>query len=199
MKRMTNKEAINWLISLTADIGKSEHHDLWHYEQALYEIKEMLEGNDTNVLSTDTISRQAAIDATWFEPSYTDPLNVLTEVRDRIKALPSVQPDHVADISKKVDGDCISRQAALKELAVYIHLIDKTMGKGTLTDDDCMEAAKSVLGEDEVPAVQPEIIWCKDCKYAKWDDERGDYICNGRAVWENHYCGYAKKKGEEHD
>ena len=93
MKRMTNKEAINWLISLTADIGKSEHHDLWHYEQALYEIKEMLEGNDTNVLSTDTISRQAAIDATWFEPSYTDPLNVLTEVRDRLKALPSAQPE----------------------------------------------------------------------------------------------------------
>ena len=42
---------------------------------------------------SDLISRQAAIDATWFEPSYTDPLNVLTEVRDRIKALPSVQPE----------------------------------------------------------------------------------------------------------
>ena len=42
---------------------------------------------------TDTISRQDAIDATWFEPSYTDPLNVLTEVRDRLKALPSAQPE----------------------------------------------------------------------------------------------------------
>ena len=41
----------------------------------------------------DLISRQAAIDATWFEPSYTDPLNVLTEVRDRLKALPSAQPE----------------------------------------------------------------------------------------------------------
>ena len=41
----------------------------------------------------DLISRQAAIDVTWEEPSYTDPLNVLTEVRDRIKALPSAQPD----------------------------------------------------------------------------------------------------------
>lgn len=41
----------------------------------------------------DTISRHAAIDATWFEPSYTDPLNVLTEVRDRLKDLPSVQPE----------------------------------------------------------------------------------------------------------
>ena len=41
----------------------------------------------------DLISRQAAIDATWFEPSYTDPLNVLTEVRDRLKALPSAHPE----------------------------------------------------------------------------------------------------------
>ena len=40
----------------------------------------------------DLISRQAAIDATWEEPSYTDPINVLTEVRDRIKRLPSAQP-----------------------------------------------------------------------------------------------------------
>ena len=39
----------------------------------------------------DLISRQAAIDMTWAEPSYADPLNVLTEVRDRIKALPSAE------------------------------------------------------------------------------------------------------------
>ena len=42
---------------------------------------------------TDLIDRQAAIDATWKTPSYTDPLNVLTEVRDRIAALPSAQGD----------------------------------------------------------------------------------------------------------
>ena len=42
---------------------------------------------------SDLTSRQAAIDATWFEPSYTDPLNVLMEVRDRLKALPSAQPE----------------------------------------------------------------------------------------------------------
>lgn len=39
------------------------------------------------------IYRQDAIDTTWFEPSYTDPLNVLTEVRDRLKDLPSAQPE----------------------------------------------------------------------------------------------------------
>ena len=41
----------------------------------------------------DLISRQAAIDETWKYPTYSDPLNVLTEVRDRIKALPSAQPE----------------------------------------------------------------------------------------------------------
>ena len=40
---MTKREAVIWLINVTADIGKSEHRDLWHYEQALCEIKEMLE------------------------------------------------------------------------------------------------------------------------------------------------------------
>lgn len=40
---MTNGEAINWIINISADIGKAEHRDLWHYEQALSEIRDMLE------------------------------------------------------------------------------------------------------------------------------------------------------------
>jgi hypothetical protein len=44
---MTNAEAVNWLINLTADIGKIEHQELWHYEQALSEIREMLENMPT--------------------------------------------------------------------------------------------------------------------------------------------------------
>jgi hypothetical protein len=40
---MTKDEAINWIINLSADIGKAEHRDLWHYEQALSEIRKMLE------------------------------------------------------------------------------------------------------------------------------------------------------------
>lgn len=41
--RMTNGEAINWIINLTADIGKAENQHLWHYEQALTEIRGKLE------------------------------------------------------------------------------------------------------------------------------------------------------------
>lgn len=43
----------------------------------------------------DLIDRQEAIETLWEEPSYTDPLNVLAEARDRIKALPS----HVHNIT----------------------------------------------------------------------------------------------------
>ena len=35
------------------------------------------------------ISKEDALVETWRSPSYTDPLNVLTEVRDRIEALPT--------------------------------------------------------------------------------------------------------------
>lgn len=42
---------------------------------------------------SDFISRQAAIEETWKEPSYADPLNVLTEMRDRLRALPSAEPE----------------------------------------------------------------------------------------------------------
>ena len=39
---------------------------------------------------SDLIKREDAIKVTWQEPTYTDPLNVLTEVRDGIEAIPSV-------------------------------------------------------------------------------------------------------------
>lgn len=45
---MTKGEAANWLINLMADIGKIEHQELWHYEQALEEIREMLEDEARN-------------------------------------------------------------------------------------------------------------------------------------------------------
>lgn len=41
----------------------------------------------------DLISRKAAIKETWREPRYTDPLNVLTEMRDRLRNLPSAEPE----------------------------------------------------------------------------------------------------------
>ena len=54
---MNNREAVNWLINISADIGKAEHSDLWHYEQALTEIKDMLE----------SAQPEEAIPVSWIE------------------------------------------------------------------------------------------------------------------------------------
>lgn len=63
-----------------------------------------------NDLGVDCISRKAAEDITWQDPSYTDPLNILTEVRDKIRELPSVTPQEPqtfewCDMCKEYDQD----------------------------------------------------------------------------------------------
>ena len=44
---MTREEAVNWLTNITDDIGEIEHLDLWHYEEALKEIKGILESEQS--------------------------------------------------------------------------------------------------------------------------------------------------------
>lgn len=40
---MTREQAIKWLSNLKMEIGKTQHQELWHYEQALDEIIKVLE------------------------------------------------------------------------------------------------------------------------------------------------------------
>lgn len=62
-------------------------------EEAVPTIEETAQSDapDTNV--GDMIFRQDAIDVTWEKMTYNEPWNVLTEVRKRLKALPSAQPE----------------------------------------------------------------------------------------------------------
>ena len=87
---MTNKEAINWIINLAVDIGKAENKSLWHYEQALSEIKTLLE-NHENAINR---QRQAIIDA--FHKNYdaildftSDGKTIANSAEDIISGLPS--------------------------------------------------------------------------------------------------------------
>ena len=54
------------------------------------------------------IKREDAIKATWQEPSYTDPLNVLTEVRDRINAIPTASPWHRVEEPPQSGQECFT-------------------------------------------------------------------------------------------
>ena len=87
---MTKAEAI-------AMLKRIQEPEAWEPQinQAAFEALDMAIEALSQESSEDVISRQAAIDLTWKDPSYSDPLNVLTEVRDGIKALPSAQPEIV--------------------------------------------------------------------------------------------------------
>lgn len=56
---------------------------------------------------SELIKREDAIKATWQEPSYTDPINVLTEVRDRINEIPAASPWHRVEEPPKEYGTYI--------------------------------------------------------------------------------------------
>ena len=51
------------------------------------------------------IEREAAIRETYKEPSYYDPINILTEVRDRIRAIPAADVRPVGKWNWTVEGD----------------------------------------------------------------------------------------------
>ena len=89
---------------------------------------------------TDYISRQDAIDALCQVDEYN------SRSISAIKHLPSA---HLVNDSQ---GDYIRRQDAIYALAVYIHNVDKVMGNGLLSEDDCKDSAHSVL--DDVPSAQ---------------------------------------------
>lgn len=89
----------------------------------------------------DMISRQAVLDVTWEEPSYTDALNVLTEVRDKVKALPPVNP-------QKPKSECEHDHEILK---AYSDGASAVLGKvraemdGLLNDEDSNMYAHGVM------------------------------------------------------
>ena len=113
-------------------------------------------------MTNDLISRQAAIEATWSEPSYTDPLNVLTEVRDRLKALPSAQPERKKPVFKT------------GESVYHVSYADGTGGfeKNKWADWTCPDCGWFV-GEQYIPRRhnQQKCNYCAKCGCAiDWSD-----------------------------
>lgn len=52
------------------------------------------------------IEKDKAIKETWEEPSYSDPLNVLTEIRDRLNALPTIEIVRCRECKHYKNGFC---------------------------------------------------------------------------------------------
>ena len=175
-----------------ANISMKEEDD--NIVEALEMAIEALDVPDTNV--GDMISRQMAIDAVseyatiWM--SYTDDMSASDIAQEAInsakdtmirilKEQPTVQPDHVADIGKKVEGDCISRKTALDAFG----LSEKTRkygGDHSGYDTRMLYEIQDTL--EDLPAVQPEpheghwILYDKRFPWRTWYkcSECGNYL-----------------------
>ncbi len=75
-------------------------------------------------------------------------------------------------------AELIDKQKAIDAIADYIHNVDKVMGSGNLSGDDCKDAAQSVL--EEIPSAQPEDkcgecdAWNKYKNYPSAEQERNN-------------------------
>ena len=101
----------------------------------------------------------------------------LKMLRKDLRNLSPAQPDHSADVSKKVDSDLISRREVIDEIEYELEMINLALDSITL-DFNTRERLRQRKGEareilnsiQQLPPAQPESIKCKDCGYA---EERG--------------------------
>lgn len=128
--------------------------------------------------SDDTISRRAALDAITDELMPSTPLSVVIRAKNRLKDLPSAQPDHNADISKKVERasdtaqnvqneDLILRKAAIEALAGMIDRFERI-----LADIRASKGDDSVCGMCEYDGAYmgQSGNWCNECPGFDKDD-----------------------------
>lgn len=92
-------------------------------------------------------------------------------------------------------SDLISRQAAIDAVA-------ELQGRAD-TKAELKGISKAWKRIKALPSAQPEIIRCKDCKYAEvadTEDSQDGYTCQfhrGSIWFSGSYCSWAERRGEE--
>ena len=101
-----------------------------------------------------------------------------------VKAL--AESEHGTNLAE-VSKDCISREQA-------IEIVKKYFEKIGLNGDICVDGLR------QLPSIQPEIVRCKDCKYARLTDDGSCKYCD---IWfpdeaeymdGDYYCASAERK-----
>ena len=82
-------------------------------------------------------------------------------------------------------NDLISRQAAIDAVQNRHMMLNK-------------EKVLLINDLEKLPSAQPEIVRCKDCKYAEYIDDVQTLWCTecgqGRTVAPNDFCSYAERR-----
>lgn len=138
-----------------------------------------------NQVATDCISRKAAIDTI----AHTILFNEFLRAEEAIKNLPTVQPTQITQVNSNESLDCISRQQAINAVIDELDMIDHVP----------QWVFKKLEGRlKKLPAVQPEIIRCKDCKKSThwYRDRRRCFLWHeeGIDVFKDGFCNYAERR-----
>ena len=135
----TQPEPCKDAIGVTLHVAKiSKHHSDFS------DLDEVIECEDA-------VSREKAIMATWKEPGYVDPLNVMTAIRDRIKELPSVT-------SKQRWIPCRERLPD-REMPVWVSMCDDDVLKAIWRNGWCAPNGHKIgLTDGQVIAWMPRQI-----------------------------------------
>ncbi len=90
--------------------------------------------------------------------------------------------------------DAISRQQAIDALRTCYDTETITMDNG----DEYIHYGDAVGEIEQLPPIQPEIVRCKDCKYAEYIDDVQTLWCTecgqGRTVAPYDFCSYAERR-----
>ena len=198
---MTRDEAINILWQYDVNFEPHPAEDVMHAIDMAIEALRAQDVPDTNV--GDMISKKAVLqrltDIAYNSCKTEGQAQVIDWAKTLVCVMPSAQPDHNADNSKKVEDDVISRQAAIDALEKVAELYPwRVPGDGDSYSQyneawqDALNRADSEI--EALQSAQPEIIRCKDCRYyqdnnngyphmyCKWDANEtpdADDFCSG--------------------
>lgn len=121
----------------------------------------------------------------------------ITELYDILEQMPSahVNAANLPQTCNQLATDCISRQAA-------IDIVEEVENKRLKGEID-LTYAPMIKGINALPSAQPEIIRCRECKYAV-NVGTPDMMCNKSETWvvatDNDFgCVLAERRTDETD
>lgn len=86
------------------------------------------------------------------------------------------------------DGELIRKQDVIAAIVEW-----------TVEDRPDVEMPTDLIGRiRNIPSAQPEIIWCKDCKYSEEDEDEHGIVDRWCRIWaetctDDGYCNYAER------
>ena len=143
----------------------------------------------SDLIDREALLRQIDIDSEGEPGYYGDTWKFI----DTIKSMP---PAELSTNLAEVGTDCISRKQAIDAFNTNIN---ELVVAGKENADSVLRYLNRVINEiKQLPPIQPEIVRCKDCKYAEYIDDVKTLWCTecgqGRTVAPNDFCSYAERR-----